>query len=523
MKKRFIFDENFNKEKAKKNMPKMLIVGALVLFLIIIIIVIALATRNNSHSGSKKPSKVTPVFEFKDELVVESGSKIPEVEDYFSKLENIDLKEIEIIYPDEFEISYDTTTCSEEDIEKLNNNEVSFKDLNCAIPYLKHPAVYGVTVKLQEKEQTVMLVVQDTTAPTLMTKNLEIFESEDYKVEDFVSACYDVAGGCKVNFENEEYSKYKDPGDYKVNLVAEDEFGNKTNPYSVNLTIKKVDRKLYTITFNSDGGTKIDAISVEEGNSVVSPTNPTREGYTFKGWYNGNNPYDFSNPVVSNITLKAKWEKNSGTTTQNQVQISLDFKTINLTVGQAKTVKATVKNADAKNIVWSSGDKRIATVDNGKITGVKEGKTYITATIGGKSAKVEVIVRNSAGTTCKYGDTNYNTKYVMSVKLATGNCALDPNSTPNENVSTKDYQKLIDDISGLGIKYSAGNFSYKADYYKIKNNAGTGLVGYRITITVSVIDNDNPYIVLTSKYVIKPDGTRDFISNKICKNNMCLE
>ena len=41
--------------------------------------------------------------------------------------------------------------------------------------------------------------------------------------------------------------------------------------------------------------------------TVLKPANPTREGYEFKGWYNGNTAYDFTKPVTGNISLTAKW------------------------------------------------------------------------------------------------------------------------------------------------------------------------------------------------------------------------
>ena len=65
----------------------------------------------------------------------------------------------------------------------------------------------------------------------------------------------------------------------------------------------------YTVTFDSDGGTAVAAQTVEAGQKATKPTDPTKEGYTFKGWYLGENAYDFATPVNCDITLKATWEK----------------------------------------------------------------------------------------------------------------------------------------------------------------------------------------------------------------------
>ena len=73
----------------------------------------------------------------------------------------------------------------------------------------------------------------------------------------------------------------------------------------------------YTVTFNSYGGTPVPpAQEVEYGLTATKPaTAPTKTGYTFDGWYLGDEKYDFSDAVEQNITLYANWEKNIYTVT----------------------------------------------------------------------------------------------------------------------------------------------------------------------------------------------------------------
>src|SRR5574344_1626334 len=72
--------------------------------------------------------------------------------------------------------------------------------------------------------------------------------------------------------------------------------------------------KTYTVTFDSIGGSSVSSLTINENGLITKPTNPTREGYTFKGWYkNGTytagSEWDFAKDVVtSDITLYAKWE-----------------------------------------------------------------------------------------------------------------------------------------------------------------------------------------------------------------------
>lgn len=69
----------------------------------------------------------------------------------------------------------------------------------------------------------------------------------------------------------------------------------------------------YTITFDSDGGSAVEPITQKYGTSVTTPENPTREGYTFKGW----NPTLPEIMPAGGLTLKAQWEANEYTITFN--------------------------------------------------------------------------------------------------------------------------------------------------------------------------------------------------------------
>lgn len=73
--------------------------------------------------------------------------------------------------------------------------------------------------------------------------------------------------------------------------------------------------KKHTVTFDSGEGSKVDSQTVKEGDPVSKPDNPTREGYTFNGWLLGGDPYDFTTPVMQDLTLTASWTKNKSTYT----------------------------------------------------------------------------------------------------------------------------------------------------------------------------------------------------------------
>ena len=71
----------------------------------------------------------------------------------------------------------------------------------------------------------------------------------------------------------------------------------------------------FTVRFDSRGGTDVAAQEgLMYGDHVAEPEAPTREGYTFAGWYfdeNYEKPFNFGSVVVDgDATLYAKWEKN---------------------------------------------------------------------------------------------------------------------------------------------------------------------------------------------------------------------
>ena len=103
-------------------------------------------------------------------------------------------------------------------------------------------------------------------------------------------------------------------GDDEENATAYDF----DTPVTENITLTaKWNINKYTVTFNSYGGTPVPpAQEVEYGLTATEPaTAPTKTGYTFDGWYLGDEKYDFSDAVEQNITLYANWKKNIYTVT----------------------------------------------------------------------------------------------------------------------------------------------------------------------------------------------------------------
>lgn len=68
----------------------------------------------------------------------------------------------------------------------------------------------------------------------------------------------------------------------------------------------------YTISFQPGGGNEVESITQAYGTAVTKPTDPTRTGYSFGGWYENSDcsgsPYTFTTMPAGGLTLYAKWD-----------------------------------------------------------------------------------------------------------------------------------------------------------------------------------------------------------------------
>ena len=130
---------------------------------------------------------------------------------------------------------------------------------------------------------------------------------------------FDSYGGSKVDPQVVEYGLYaQEPEEPTLKgftfaywyLDDENEaYDFENTPVTADITLTaKWNINKYTVAFNTDGGTPVPpAQEVEYGLTATEPAAPEKTGYTFDGWYLGDEKYDFSAAVEQNITLTAKW------------------------------------------------------------------------------------------------------------------------------------------------------------------------------------------------------------------------
>ena len=94
-------------------------------------------------------------------------------------------------------------------------------------------------------------------------------------------------------------------------LLSKGQVSEETAEVTGVITAEALGVTAYTVTFNTNGGSEIAPVQVEEGQTVDRPANPTNGSFTFNGWYTDaacTQAYDFGAPVTADLTLYAGWK-----------------------------------------------------------------------------------------------------------------------------------------------------------------------------------------------------------------------
>lgn len=126
--------------------------------------------------------------------------------------------------------------------------------------------------------------------------------------------------------------------------------------------------KSFTVKFDSDGGSAVTAATVKYNETVKEPTAPTKDGFDFAGWYNGDTKFDFTTKITKDLTLKAKWTaKQAGTPSEAPLAKIFDFNkeysgylewdmVANGEWGNSTTKEAIYLNVNVKDVALKSKD-----------------------------------------------------------------------------------------------------------------------------------------------------------------------
>ena len=151
---------------------------------------------------------------------------------------------------------------------------------------------------------------------------------------------------------------------YEIKWYLNDkEFDIENTKITNNLTLvgRYEEVKVYTVKFDSNGGTKVEDLKVNENRTIKEPTDPEKDGYILEGWYLDNQKYDFKTKVTSDITLKAKWveDKNVKRYTVTFDSVGGNYISSQKVIQNKKAVEPTnpTKN-DYKFVEWQLDGKK---------------------------------------------------------------------------------------------------------------------------------------------------------------------
>ena len=191
---------------------------------------------------------------------------------------------------------------------------------------------------------------------------------------------------------------------YVFSEKVEPDFANKTDGYDLYVcendpshtekrNIVEWETLGATVTFNSNGGSSVSSVTVAKGATVSSLKTPTRNGYTFAGWYVDSafkTAFTTSTKVNANMTVYARWLVNViETDDDEEVEIKVENP-----AGFEEDVKITV--------VDKTAEEHGFTIENGKIDKVYE--VTVNAEISG-TVTVTIFVGDSF-------DDGLNTVYI---------------------------------------------------------------------------------------------------------------
>ena len=221
---------------------------------------------------------------------VDGGEKVYGFEDVYTQNEALTL------YPvwnaNQYTITFDTNGGS--DIAPIT------QDYGAEITAPDNPTRKGYTFKGWDKE------IPETMPAENMTVKAQ-WEINQYTI------AFDTNGGSEIAPITQDYGTEITAPDNPTRKGYTFKGWDKEIPETMpaeNITVKaQWEINQYTITFDTNGGSEIAPITQDYGTEITAPDNPTRKGYTFKGW-------DKEIPETmpaENMTVKAQWEINQYT------------------------------------------------------------------------------------------------------------------------------------------------------------------------------------------------------------------
>lgn len=185
------------------------------------------------------------------------------------------------------------------DLAEINYEDLSFIDYFPNLLFLNFNDEQSQTLDLEKSDKELVIYVNNE--PLVR----ETDPADDIDNKEDMAPLTDT--NTSDSTEPEAEPKLTDADDNTMDTnpaVIDDDASNDVEQYSAS-------SEIFTITFDSAGGSLVPSQEVKYNKKVVEPQTPVREGYTFVEWQKEGKKYKFSRKVKESFTLTAVWSANT--------------------------------------------------------------------------------------------------------------------------------------------------------------------------------------------------------------------
>ncbi len=275
--------------------------------------------------------------------------------------------------------------------------------------------------------------------------------------------------GEKVTAEEKEYENYEIDKDNKGSVLSEEVEKIAVENGKPKFTTLKVYYNLvkHNVTFNTNGGTEVNAQEVKFGGVAERPENPSKAGCKFLGWFKDENlttEFNFATAIEEDTTVYAGWKKKSS-----------DSSDSSYSGGSSSSGGGGGSSSSKKDITADS------TIENGKVKVDKDSAT--------NGSKVTVTVTPDEGYEIDTVTiTDKNGKEVKLTDLGNGKYSFAmPSSDVKINAEFKKATDTAKDEEKTVIKMQIGNNVVSVDDKEINNDVAPVIVNDRTLVPIRIV------------------------------------
>ena len=275
--------------------------------------------------------------------------------------------------------------------------------------------------------------------------------------------------GEKVAAEEKEYENYEIDKDNKDSVLSSYVKKITVENGKPKFTTLKVYYNLvkHNVTFNTNGGTEVNAQEVKFGGVAERPENPSKAGCKFLGWFKDENlttEFDFATAIEEDTTVYAGWKKKSS-----------DSSDSSYSGGSSSSGGGGGSSSSKKDITADS------TIENGKVKVDKDSAT--------NGSKVTVTVTPDEGYEIDTVTiTDKNGKEVKLTDLGNGKYSFAmPSSDVKINAEFKKAAEIAKDEEKTVIKMQIGNNAVSVDDKEINNDVAPVIVNDRTLVPIRIV------------------------------------